>query len=240
MQHEISRIFEITARMDEARSVAEIVRRLRQGLARFGYSACLVTNLPQPENDRWQQHILINEWPRQWYERYLSEGHYRNDPCAVLSRSKEGPFLWEEVSRRSLCKASRRVMEEAGDFGLRQGLCVPISVGAGNPAVVTMAGEEIDLSPIARCTAHALARHAYSSAVRLVTGAKPVRVSLSSREREVLMWASHGKTSWEISCILSIAESTVNTHFRNSRYKLDTANGTHTVAQALRRGEIDL
>ncbi|GAA4133418.1 autoinducer binding domain-containing protein [Aminobacter aganoensis] len=226
--------------MSEAGSVNEIVKRLRQGLTRFGYSACLITNLPRPEHERWQQHILINEWPRQWYERYVNAGHYRNDPCALISRSTEVPFLWEEVAKRHLCKASRRVMEEAGDFGLRQGLCVPIGLGTGNPAVVTMAGEEIGLSPIARCTAHALARHAHSAARRLIARTSPRFAPLSPREREVLRWASLGKTAWEISNILSISESTVNTHYRNSRCKLDTTNVVHTVAEALRRGEIEL
>lgn len=63
---------------------------------------------------------------------------------------------------------------------------------------------------------------------------------LTNREREVLYWASEGKTAWETSVILSISETTVISYLKRARYKLDTTNVVHTIVEALRRCEIKL
>lgn len=63
---------------------------------------------------------------------------------------------------------------------------------------------------------------------------------LTPREREVLSWTANGKTAWEISVILNISESTVISHLRNSRDKLETVNVVQTIVEAMRRSEIRL
>jgi LuxR family transcriptional regulator len=63
---------------------------------------------------------------------------------------------------------------------------------------------------------------------------------LSQREIEILKWAAYGKTSGEISTILSISEITVKSHIDHAGKKLNTTNKTHTVATAVARGLIKL
>lgn len=62
---------------------------------------------------------------------------------------------------------------------------------------------------------------------------------ISERERECLQWAAMGKTSWEISQILGVTESTIIYHLRNATRKLDAANRLHAVAKALKASIID-
>ena len=62
--------------------------------------------------------------------------------------------------------------------------------------------------------------------------------SLTTREKECLSWTARGKTSWEISVILSISESTATFHLRNAAIKLKASNRTHAVAKALSSGLI--
>jgi len=62
---------------------------------------------------------------------------------------------------------------------------------------------------------------------------------ISVRERECLQWASIGKTSWEISQIVGLTESTVIYHLRNATRKLDAANRLHAVAKALKASIIE-
>lgn len=70
------------------------------------------------------------------------------------------------------------------------------------------------------------------------TGYKIERVSLTKRETECLSWTAAGKTSWEISVILGISESTATFHLRNASAKLKASNRTHSVAKALHFGLI--
>ncbi|MFK7893741.1 MAG: substrate-binding domain-containing protein [Granulosicoccus sp.] len=65
-------------------------------------------------------------------------------------------------------------------------------------------------------------------------------VQFSAREQECLEWTAQGKTSWEISVILGVAESTVSFHLRNVGKKLHSNNRTHSVALALKNGLIEL
>ncbi|ACB26676.1 response regulator transcription factor [Methylobacterium radiotolerans] len=62
---------------------------------------------------------------------------------------------------------------------------------------------------------------------------------LTGREREVLTWASRGKTSAEIALILDLRERTVNFHFDQAMKRLNVVNRTHAVARALSLRLID-
>lgn len=66
----------------------------------------------------------------------------------------------------------------------------------------------------------------------------PTGRHLTRREKEVLLWTARGKTAWETSVILNISRTTVISHLKNTRAKLDTTNVVQTVAEAMRRSEI--
>lgn len=55
---------------------------------------------------------------------------------------------------------------------------------------------------------------------------------LTPRETEVLKWSADGKTSGEISQILTISVDTVKFHTKNAVAKLGAANKTAAVARA--------
>jgi len=64
-------------------------------------------------------------------------------------------------------------------------------------------------------------------------------IILTPREKEVLDWVKQGKSSWDISVILSISERTVNFHIHNIMQKLGTINRAQSVAVAAHLGLID-
>ncbi|MFK7852527.1 MAG: substrate-binding domain-containing protein [Granulosicoccus sp.] len=72
------------------------------------------------------------------------------------------------------------------------------------------------------------------------SGVSSKKTSLTKRETECLSWTAGGKTSWEISIILGISESTATFHLRNAGVKLNANNRTHAVAKAMHEGLIEL
>lgn len=240
-RNELVNAIELATEIEQATSLDEIFARLQACLTRYGFTACLVTNLPVQHDKRWYKKVLINGWPSGWYQRYTSVGHYQHDPCAARSRNTARPFIWSDVRDDQLQTRAQLVMDEAGEFGLREGICVPIHAPFTVPAVVTVSGEAVDLTPATRYAVHALAQHAYHAAARVFSdGSVSAVAHLTRRERDILQWVAVGKTAWEASCILGISETTVITHLRNAKEKLDTANVVHTVVEALRRQEIQL
>jgi len=57
---------------------------------------------------------------------------------------------------------------------------------------------------------------------------------VTKRESEVLYWVSYGKTSWEISQILTMSPRTVNKHLEQIYKKLGVENRTSAAAISIR------
>ncbi|HRL20601.1 helix-turn-helix transcriptional regulator [Alcaligenes sp. SDU_A2] len=58
---------------------------------------------------------------------------------------------------------------------------------------------------------------------------------LTTREQSCLNWASHGKTSWEISIILGVTERTINFHLQNAYAKLGVYSRQAAITLALQQ-----
>ncbi|MGJ4859576.1 autoinducer binding domain-containing protein [Labrys sp. La1] len=226
-------------RIDRASTPREIVAELHSGTEHYGVTASIITELPSPTIDDWQDCILANGLPTEWYVRYIAEKLYRHDPCAERCRMTVESFFWHELDQRTMSPSAKEVLVKAAEFGLSDGLCIPFHLPTSYPAAVALAGERFDPPPYACTFLHALAWHALHAALRLADPSKCGSVTgLSEREREILQWTASGKTAWEISRILGISCHTVNTHLRNVRQKYDTANNAHSIAEAIRRHDL--
>jgi len=62
---------------------------------------------------------------------------------------------------------------------------------------------------------------------------------LTLRENEILRWVMEGKSTWDISKIIKISESTVKFHIENLMKKLSAVNRTQAVAIAIHEGLIN-
>lgn len=84
-----------------------------------------------------------------------------------------------------------------------------------------------------------IANYLYETLHRLTQhAANDCAISLTSREKSCLSWAAKGKTSWEISQILSISERTVNFHLSNCIAKTDSCNRQQAISRCLASGQI--
>ncbi|MBB6470295.1 DNA-binding CsgD family transcriptional regulator [Aminobacter lissarensis] len=134
---------------------------------------------------------------------------------------------------------AKLVMDEARDFAMNDGLCVPIHVPFRGPAVVTAAGERIELPPFARPLVEALCLKAFQAICRLEglldLESGPI---LGQREAEVLQWSAAGKSAEVIAIILNVSRYTVQSHLRHIREKLGANNVQLAITKALVLGEI--
>ncbi len=229
------------SRIEDANSAGAVLETLSTCLELYGFRECLMTGLPVPHDRHWQKEILCDGWSEEWHARYSEQGHYFHDPCASRSRCAAGAFFWSELQRDQMAPRSLLVMDEAREFGMREGVCIPIHAPLFGPAVVTAAGEFTGLPDTTLPIIEAICTHAYRKVCRLEGKFdREQRPILTHREREVLQWISAGKGAEDIACILNISRHTVETHLRNIREKLDVMNAAHAVAEGLRRQEIQI
>lgn len=205
----------------------------------FGFTNGALADMPGP-GERLQDTVLCLSWPGEWSARYLERNYIRNDPARLhLSRSVE-PYTWQEmVSCDHYTPQQKNIVHEASEFGLSSGIIFPMPGLRSGPALVTIAGENADVSDDDRMRLHLAAIYTHA-VVRKLSGKRSdgVRATFSRRERECLQWYAAGKSEWEIGEILSISEKTANTYLERAKQKFGVATRKQAIVAALRNGVI--
>lgn len=217
----------------------QIAASVARVAARFGFTAFILTGLPATAQ-RLGESVLLDAWPRAWLTRYLEAGHFSHDPCARYCRMVNEPFAWGEIPRVLVEEPrSRQVVDEAGDYGFRDGLCIPLHTIHGFRGI-SLAGERIELPPGARRMLTLLSVFACEAVERAAPPpqTRKPQARLTPREREVLRWVALGKTVDEVAEILGLSGHTVTEHLRKSRAKLAATNTVHAVVLALRTRQL--
>lgn len=216
---------------------------LFRAVGRYGFDRFIISGLPDRGQDV-RPFVLLSGWPDAWYERYTSLGYVHLDPVARHCFTTTLPFEWSEATYdRESDLPAKRVMDEATDFGMDDGFCVPIHMEGGMQGVVSLVGDTAGLTEQSRLELHMLSLYAHGRLRYLNTTAGQTlngRRAITSREAEVLKWAASGKTAGEIASITGLTERTVNAHCMNAQSKLGTKNRVHTVVEAIRHKLISL
>ena len=135
--------------------------------------------------------------------------------------------------------SARRVMEEAAEFRLREGLTIfALNRGAqkGRPF---HSRREARHRPGRAPEAATHGGYSIGCAIVLADGLQirgPVR--LSKRQLDVLRWVADGLTVGQIADRLNISIHTADMHLRAARERLGVKSSVHAVAEAFRLGLI--
>ncbi|QOF75463.1 autoinducer binding domain-containing protein (plasmid) [Aminobacter sp. SR38] len=223
------------------KTTAEVLTTLQRHLERYGFSDLLITGLPVFEDQDWRRQILCDGWRQEWYCRYVEQGHFEHDPCVAQCRRSAFPFLWGDLQPELMSPRAKLVMDEARDFSMKEGLCVPVHIPLHGPAVVTAAGDRVEVPPSDRPLVEALCLNAFQAICRLEGRLDRQRQRiLGPREAEVLQWCAEGKAAEDIAIILSVSKFTVQAHQRHIREKLGANNISQAIVKALVLGEIQV
>jgi LuxR family quorum sensing-dependent transcriptional regulator len=238
---DIRNAFDLIDQMEHLQTESAVCDKMLALLSTFGLDRFVVARLPQPRENIGPARLL-NRWPRAWERHYDDSGYYQFDPVSRQCFHTAKPFYLSDLRVDPHSNPTGyRVMQEAGEHGLKEGLCIPIKDTKGFQAVVSMAGERVELPPKAKRAIHLLSIYAYGAAERLAgRRGQPVLVHLSGREQDVLSYLAKGLTVAQVGEVLRISETTVLTHLKNAKLKLGTRTMTHTVVEALRQNQIRL
>jgi LuxR family quorum sensing-dependent transcriptional regulator len=222
-------------------SAAGILGILRSAISSYGFDKFIISGLPDPGMDV-RPFVLLSGWDDEWFERYTSRGYVHLDPVARHCFSTSRPFDWSEAPYDAESDLpAKKVMEEAREFGMGEGFCVPVHMEGGMQGVVSLVGETAHLQEQARLELHMLALYVHGRLRYLNTATVPSRRrAITPREAEVLKWAALGKTAAEIADITGLTVRTVNQHCENAQKRLGTNNRLHTVVEAIRHKLITL
>jgi LuxR family transcriptional regulator, quorum-sensing system regulator BjaR1 len=241
-RHSLDHTLAFIRDLDRARNLAGVSTQVWRHAAPFGAEHILASTFPSMGSNGRQQlgHVLLNCWPAEWLSRYVSRGYVFSDPAAARARSALTPFFWSELDPIAQDDpVGRRVMDEAGEFNLKNGFTTAQVTLDGQQVGFSLAGRHLEIRAETSGMLSLIASYATARAIALKQEKVPDGpIVLSAREREALQWAAEGKADWEIGEVMSISEHGADKHMRAVRAKLGVINRTQAVAEALRRGLI--
>ncbi|MGL4489472.1 MAG: helix-turn-helix transcriptional regulator [Rhizobiaceae bacterium] len=221
----------------------DLFRVLRGVTESYGYKCFMIMQLPSAMQKHLRELVMISNWPAELIRAYDELDLLRGSPVKLALEQSSIPFNWELTSinkKRSNGHQAANSTELFTTFGLVNGVCFPLSNKDGMRVVVSFTGDRQALNQEDLMELSFTALHAFEQFTNLNSGQATQQSILTKREKECVFWTAEGKTSSEISQILSISTNTVNHHLSSAATKLNTMNKAHTVAKAITLGLMDV
>jgi LuxR family transcriptional regulator, quorum-sensing system regulator BjaR1 len=223
---------------NRAENITGLSNQLARAISSFGYQFLFCVSAPSLQRRAFDDKILLNAWPKGWFEQYRKSNFHAHDPIASSLRIRTEAFRWSDVAIPPDDQLAKSVMTiSLSDYRMRYGLCVPIRGLNGYQAGISFAGFDVDDAVEANAAMQLIGIYAFNRLANLRSVCED-RGVLTEREREVLRWTAAGKTAWDTGGILNIATDTVNKHIASAMRKLDVHSRAQAVAESIRRGEI--
>jgi LuxR family quorum sensing-dependent transcriptional regulator len=146
----IHRPLDFVQKVESLKTYEEICKAITDELAWFGFTCVTSFIMPGP-GEPIKKGIQFNTRPQEYVEHYEDKNYVVRDPVVTELAHTVRPFSWSDVmKRRNLSRSDRRIIEEARDFDVNDGLIVPIVTLSGALSVFSPCGRDPDLSADAR------------------------------------------------------------------------------------------
>ena len=193
-----------------------------------------------------QYFFISSNYPKEAAQGYIKNKFYLSDP--IITHHKhvvDQHSLWTELfSKDTLTDDQNIGMEFASQFHITAGILCPIVYFDGmfsllhfvvNPTkqveiIKKMKTLFAGLFPLIHCKARLLFNHEYLS----------LSSRLTARETECLLWASKGKTDYEIANLLGISNITFRRYTQSVFHKLNTSTKEDAINKDILYKQINL
>ncbi|RUV47544.1 autoinducer-binding protein, partial [Mesorhizobium sp. M5C.F.Ca.IN.020.29.1.1] len=88
----------------------------------------------------------VSNYAVEWQQRYFDRDYKDIDPVVKTARTTLEAFTWATVTPRKVSSRVRAFYAEAGDFGIRSGITIPIRTAFGHMSMLTVASHKPSLS----------------------------------------------------------------------------------------------
>jgi LuxR family quorum sensing-dependent transcriptional regulator len=232
--------FEFIDEIDRKDDIPSLIGSFQGLIGKFGMLSFMVGNPDNPAVLR-EDRLWATTWPEEWLNHWLSRQYLFVDPVATQLVRRNEPVRWSEA-QEATNETGVRIFEEANEFRMKDGFALPIYSREGFVIAISMGAEHYEIGKPEEMCLHmgSMYFHAKLERLRARNTPQPRGLRLTRRERECLSWVASGKTDWEISQILNIAEQTVHEYVQNSLIKLNATTRAQAVAVAIFSKQIAL
>jgi DNA-binding CsgD family transcriptional regulator len=233
-------IIDAGLRSRSEKDLRQLVRSLQE-LVPFEFALCAFSGTSYSSVEPYR--IMNVSYPVPWLELYISKQFDKIDPIIAEHRLSFDLQYWADSYEKH--KVHKEFVACAEDHGLKAGYSYGLKTESGDTAsLFSFAGRSMERSRRTFLILRRIVPHLHQALVRIVNPLHRIPQvtypKLSPREREVLRWIKEGKTTSEISSILTISERTVKFHVRDILRKVHASTRAQAVAISLEKGLIDI
>jgi DNA-binding CsgD family transcriptional regulator len=219
-------------------NTSEIEYLLGRTLDQYGFPCFAYLSFTPREDE--DDPLAITTYPSSWVKQYCANRYDRIDPVIARAIATALPFSWSTAQTDiKLTKKQKWFFEEAREFGISDGVTIPIHDRQGKVATLTISacGSRSafdDRVEQYRHELHLIAIYLHARLRNATPAPVPqLRPCLTQRERSCLQWVARGKSASDIAEIISISRRTVVFHTENAKRKLGVATAQQAVARGL-------
>lgn len=182
--------------------------------------------------------FIVEGFNERWRRQYIEYNFNKLDPVITKAQNYQSPSIWTSAN----FSIEDRFLNCAKTHGIRFGYSMSLPLNEKYIGILSVVRKEDAF--ISRADSVSIigmmsiylqdfnneaARHFNKHRQE-----QPVLLTLTDREQECLHWIAEGKTSWEISRILTISERTAVFHINNCMIKLGAKNRVQAIIKAVR------
>ncbi len=232
---------------NRAKSAKDVSTIFGNALTDLGYDRfCYSLITAHPSLGLKAGHGIAKNYPDDWMAHYQTNQYEKKDPVPLYCFATNRPFTWDFLVRNRKLKPEQiKVMNEAKEARLLEGIAVPICGQNGELAGVGMASSSGGIHPDKDllCKIHVLVQQFHLVYTEFVNrnssaGDGGGNIHLTEREEEILLWVSAGKSDYTIAEILGVSHSAIRFHMNNIFKKLNANERTLATVKAIRLGLI--
>ena len=192
-----------------------------------------VTDVSYVKTDLYGNSNIHTTYDKGWLNHYSENALHEIDPVVALGKKQSVLSCW---SSDTDCLKNKEFFDLAASYGVpKQGAVLTFGTRTGQ-AVFSIASDGCTREWKQAFAAHQTVLNYTAMSYCVRASQLDSQTRLTPRERDVILWAARGKTSWETSQVLEIAEGTVNQYLRSAMSKLDATNRVQAVAKAVELG----
>ena len=181
--------------------------------------------------------------PTSWLYRYRDAGHVHRDVGIARIMTSTEPYWWSEIQSGPLSHDQKQVFGEAAEFGLSQGLVVPVRQPDGSVWSCLLTSGDIEENEDVKFAAVVAANYYVGRGALLQAKENrpfDLTYKLTKRQREVVTWLARGLTSEEIGEVLGTSGRTVAHQLEEAKRRLNARTLASLVAEAVINAEVPL
>lgn len=236
----LNQTLDLIGSLDDANTPQDVIDQFCRFICEFGLVSTCAMKVPQA-SETINEGILMLNHDAEWSSHYIEQGYVFEDPMVREMFRTCRPFAWSDVMNRDdVSNKQKKLMSEAGEFGMKAGFVVPIYNSNGSTGVVNVAGVDAEFPEEVRKALHMASLYVHQKLLAFHRQDVVDSVKLTPRERECLRWVAAGKSDWDIGELLSISQHTVNFHIENAKRKLNVATRVQAAVSASTLGLLEL